>query len=536
MDTLKRLIPLICATVVLLGIYWWYAWQKEKPGEIPGTSDPAVMEPSTVPTEQPTTVPTATPTTEPTVPVLPVEQWLVEPEYPSYEELFSQDVRYSDYDYDWMLEQNGKYYSYWCVVDENPRVCGGPLDLKYPSPNGEKLMEEYGELGCFGCDGKYAYLCDTSGSGIPDALTTILLLELETGETEILAREERLEAVPELRAKCVIYYVRTSGQETEVCRMYVPDRQVDVLCKVEDPELVEAYTFPETSQGIVSWYGMSTQIVEKAEALWADPNAQKVYNHRDYTYIWENVAKGVTPPESISPYSMFFEALEAETGILALEQTEFDPVTGTYTEKPGTLDGCWLGSGYAHDHFNLIYDPLPAPVALMKPWKPAPGWEIRGVCVERELEWSHGPRSHRIPGREHRQIFWYEDDTVTLILDKPWEVIDRSSKAIYCLAEGNTIMEVSLDGTVCNTLYVSTEQLADPCYGEGMICFKEGDRIMLLDIEKGQYRVAIEDPILEVGYWMPNADWILLSHARGLYAQQYKFYPETGVLERTRIL
>ena len=54
METLKRLIPLLCAAAILLGVYWWQGARQETPGETTGNTG---LEASTAPvtTEPPTT-------------------------------------------------------------------------------------------------------------------------------------------------------------------------------------------------------------------------------------------------------------------------------------------------------------------------------------------------------------------------------------------------------------------------------------------------------------------------------------------------
>jgi len=552
METLKRLIPLICATVVLLVGYWWCASRENsQPVQPQSTTEPTAAlqqteppttEPatqptaeSTEPTTQPPTETTTQPPTEPTSPRLSVEQCVVmAPEYPSYEDLFSEDVRYADYEFDWVIADREGGYRY-CLLNDmenNLRVRDTALEAEYLVPGSENFREKFGRCQGIGCDGRYAYYCNTEDYRI---FTRVFRVDLATGKVETVL-EENLRSVSELKANCVLYYIRESGQGAEICRLYIPDRREDVLCAVENDELVYSVTYPETTQGKLSWYGLNPRLVEKAEALWADPDAKKIWNERDYSALWEKAASGEMPPLALSPHEMFFRDLQDEIGILALKRWFFNPTDGSFSSQLGFLDGCWTGSGYPHDHYNPVTEPLPVPKALMEPWQPAPGVKVQGVCEEQRIGEMAYAMSLLVPGREQRQLFWIDNTDVTMVKDVPWEIIGYSSKAIYCLAEGNTVMEVSLDGTVCNMLYVSTEQLADPCCGEGMICFKEGSRIILLDIEKGQYRVAIEDPTLKIENWFSDENWILLGHTRGLYTQQYKFYPETGVLEPTRIL
>ena len=77
METLKRLIPLLLVTVMLLGLYWW---QSRKPEPVDPTTEPVLQtttastttQPATAPTTQPATPPITQPPTAPTEPPAPV--------------------------------------------------------------------------------------------------------------------------------------------------------------------------------------------------------------------------------------------------------------------------------------------------------------------------------------------------------------------------------------------------------------------------------------------------------------------------------
>ena len=565
METLKRLIPLLCAAAILLGVYWWQGARQETPGETTGntgleastapvtteppttepTTQPATApttEPTTRPTTEPTTAPTTEPTTEPTTaPTTPkqptssrlrVEQCVVlVPEYPSYEELFSGDVRYIDYASDWVIaDGEGNYRAFLLSnMKDDLRIRDYSLEAEYLVPGSENFRDKVGRYQELGCDGRYACY------GIRESsreYSRVIRVDLATGAVETLL-EEKILGLSDLQANCVLYYTRETEQGAEVCRLYIPDMRVDVLCNLENPEMVESYTYPETSLGTISWYGLNPELVEKAYALWTDPEAKKVWNERDYSKLWEKTAKGELPPLTLSPHEMFFRDLQDETEILALERTVYEPASGTYTEYLGCLDNCWMGSGYPHDHYNPVTDPLPAPVALMDAWEPAPGWEQQGTCETRRDGYA---MSLLVPGREHRQLFWIDEGNVAMIRDVPWEVIGYSERAVYCLTEDNSIMEVSVDGEICNTLYVAGGELSQVVCGDGTVCFKENGQIILLDAANGLYRVAMDDPKVKIENWFIGEDWILISLTNGLWHQQYRFYPETGILEETHIL
>ena len=539
METLKRLIPLLLVTAALLGLYWWQSREPAEP-ELQTTTAPTTKPtttPTTTPTTQPTTATTTAPT-EPPVPVLTVDMWLVEPEYPSYEELFSKDAAYSDFGYDWIVPQEEGYRVF--DVDDWAgyiRIRDTGHEEEYAVPNTENFRKEYGNPQYMGCDGKYAYYSNQEMYG-PELPYRILRLELQTGQVEILAEETRIYSVSGLLANCVVYYIREAGDGAQVCRLYIPEKRVDVLQEIAQPE----YLFPGSMRapsgtlGSISWYGLNPELVKKAEALWADPNAQKVINQYDYTEVWKEFGSGLSGMGQ-DFREMFFHDLQEQTGIWGLERTVFDPATGKVTKTKGTLDNCWLGSGYPHDHFNPVYRELPAPRAAMGDWHPLPERGQREEIPPQVAGEYPYAATLRVPGQAHSQVFRIDGGKVTLVKDAPWEVIGYGRDAVYCLTEENAIMELSADGRVCNTVYASEgEKLRDFEFHEGMLCFREDSRILLLDLEKGQYRVLMEDARVDIESWFPGEDWILISLRDGLYYQQYRFYIDTGVIEETHIL
>lgn len=494
----------------------------------------STTEPTTQATTAPTTATTTEPTTAPTEPeptILEPELWLTDPQYPSYEELFSQDVSYADYTTDWIVEHEGIYREYHFEAwNDSVQVYSYYSDLVYPVPNTESFMDDYDAPQYFGSDGKYAYFYNRVDTN------RIFQMELLTGKVVTLIDEEKIYAHPMLQANCVVYYARAAGDKAEICRMYIPEQRVDVLCTVENTEYLFDITYPATTGGKISWYGLNPEIVAKAEALWADPNAGKIINEYDYTGAWGEFASGLKGMHQ-DFREMFFHDFEREIGILALERTTFDPVTGTYSKKLGTLDNCWLGSGFPHDHFNPVYEELDVPKAVMGPWQDLPGLHIQGE-ISAAPSGDVYAASYRVPGQKECQLFLCKNNgDITLLLDAPYTPIKSDGKAVYCVTDDNAIVEISYDGTVCNTLYAADKgTLSNFKYCDGMICFREESRVLLIDIAARKYRVLMDHPGIYLELWFDGNPSFCFSLSEGLYYQQYLFNVQTGAIEETFIL
>ena len=571
METLKRLIPLVCAAAILLGVYWWQGHREEAPGETTGytgldastssvPTEPPTTEPTTEPvppTTQPVTLPTDVPVdtpptetepTEPTEPPLTAERCLLEPEYPSYEELFSGDVSYADYGYNWVTVEGETFrVLHLDTMSGDVRITDSGYENEYVVPNTGAFVKQYSNPLSVGCDGRYAYFCNSSTYNGSDP-NRIFRLDLETGAVEMLVEDVRIYGWPSLRANCVLYYVRGTEQGAEICRMYVPDRRVDVLYALEKPEFVFDFFYPSTSQGQIGWEGINSRILERAIEEWEDPDSSyKIWapdkdknpnaQTFDYSELWnwwnrEDRAESVYFRDGLE---FFFHFFQEDTGIWGLEKVQIDPTTGKTTRKEGTLDNCFLGSGASHDHFDPVYEPLPVPRAILSDWKPAPGWDAREACPEVEAGEYPYATTLRIPGRDSTQVFWIDGSDVSLVKDAPWHVVGYSRQAVYCLTEENVLMELSADGSVCNALYAAGGEVSNVKYANDMLLFREGSRILLLDIRNGQYRGLLDDPEAWIEMWTGETKFCF-GMSKGLYYQQYLFDINTGLIEETFIL
>ena len=543
METLKRLIPLLLVTAALLGLYWWQSREPAEP-ELQTTTAPA-----TKPTTSPTTEPTTQPTTQPPTEYSPPE-WLMEPEYPSYEELFSEDVPYSNFSYSWILEQDGNYTEYFFAKQEmgDFQVCSSSGEA-YKIPNGENLEKEYGRLGYMGCDGKYAYLYNIAREEPPEAKNTILQLELETGEVEILVQETRLYGAPGLRAGCVVYYVRATEMGGELCRLYVPEMRLDVLCQVEHPEFVFKFAYPSSTLGTFGWEGISAEALNRAIEEWENPESSyKIWapgkdknpdaQTLDFSKLWDWWNQGEKPKETYSRdgLEVFFHEFQENTGIWALERIRIEPVTGAVTKTAGSLDNCFLGSSFGHDHFDPVYEPLPVPKAIMGPWQSAPGWEIREQIPDTSCARAYAIRG-KLRGSDHYQLFAKSGDRMKLLVDAPWELVESTDRAFYCLTEEGVLVELSHDGKICNTLFdPQGKTLRSFKYCDGMLAFREDSRTVLLELATGQYRVLMDGPEVFIEMWVPGDSRFCFSVSKGLYYQQYLFDINTGMIEKTFVL
>lgn len=111
-----------------------------------------------------------------------------------------------------------------------------------------------------------------------------------------------------------------------------------------------------------------------------------------------------------------------------------------------------------------------------------------------------------------------------------WE---NSLYYIYTITCDGELMQLNLDGTVCNSLYKAKHgQLRDMDYQSGMVFLLDGDFLVQLDLTTTEQRTLLEAPdIVDIGYYEENQVYICQS--RGLHQKQYILNLETQALEET---
>ena len=125
-----------------------------------------------------------------------------------------------------------------------------------------------------------------------------------------------------------------------------------------------------------------------------------------------------------------------------------------------------------------------------------------------------------------------QDGKATKLADIEAREIASDPYYVYCLTADNTIVQISPDGSICNTIYTSDGVLDDLCYHTGSVYFKENDKVIRIDTVTGTYSAVLRtDGSMSVDSFGEEGLYILV--VQGLYDQQYFFHPDTGELEET---
>lgn len=222
------------------------------PPTVPTTSPTVAV---TVPTAPPTTAPTTAPTTEPEPP-----KWLRKEAHMTYEEYFAEDRQYArdsddaDQRYSWYIMEGDVGTVYDLSWEES--IIGKSLYLSDHSAGTREwyyVPENLASDGLLCCDGKYAYFIRTVRE-LPLRPVEIVRLDMETKTVEPIIRIDGIRA-RYLCGNAVLYAVCRVEDSLQVCRIYLPEARVDILCTIETEPRLFFYSLhcPESTLGDVSW-------------------------------------------------------------------------------------------------------------------------------------------------------------------------------------------------------------------------------------------------------------------------------------------
>lgn len=494
-----------------------------------------------VTTIQPTTVPTQ-PTTEPTtVPTEPPEpEWLLADRVsPSYEDFFSQDLPYNTQSYRWTVSKGDSLIQYYIRTEgDGLYISSNPWGNDYMIPDSENLIE----LRIVGADGKWAYL--QSGEGI-------LRLDMQTGaSTLFVAHAGILRA--DLCGYDVLYYAAVNADDTiGIYRLYIPTMTQDTLFEGIEKILDLSISFPSTTLGNISWYGINPDMADRLLTELNDPNSPYLEGDGQVegpTHLWEDPSIVLDPSYEWNwdkAALWVCRLIQEDTGIHTWYKCTYDPNTDTCTEDTGVVDNCWFGSGYAHDHYEPEITELPDPSPAIGQWIPITGATLPPSPTDDEL-YAEGLYDHydaNIPevtvyGLPLQPDYAYHlrNNTLTRAVDIPITMAQNSVHFLYCVTADNTVLQISHDGSTRNVLYTAEAEIREISHANGHLYLLDGSKIIDIDVPALQYRVLLEhENIIEASaYEEPGVVYFTI--ARGLHYQQYLFTPETGKLEHTHIL
>lgn len=505
------------------------------------TTVPPTTEVTVPPTTQPveTTQPTE-PSTEPTqsteIFTLEASAWLQEPEYLSHEAYFAVDRTYVDSSTrywgtytTWAAMKDGEGFLFKLLVEEAGVIIQSEaFESRYLVPD----SAQYRDYGCLAADGKYGYLCSD---------TRILRLDLLTGEAEVILEAVEILSV-RLIDKMVLHYIALDeSMNAIVGRMYLPDQWSQILyqgvLEVTDLGFNTCYG----NHAEISWTMMNPEFLEAMRRELADPNSP--YKH-DRWYDYSDVWNSEDPVGQMLTNYYWMDGFENAIGIRAFLTMTWDPNTNTICEETGIIDSCWYGSGFPHDHYHPDETTEENPVSTIGSWQSLTLTPWNEPMPDEGMSLGEHGWYRILPNEKSEGVlYWVQDGKARILTDIPVTEVRGFDDSLICLTEDGRVIQVSYDGAVAREVYTAKEgELQHISKIGNRVSFLDGDVIVEVDLETGQYRQLMRQAyIIEAYYWGEEteegtAKEVYFAVRHGMFYQQYILDLSTGEIRETFFL
>ena len=453
------------------------------------TTNPTAPQPTDPPPSSDPTDATSAPTEPEPEPPVWYKQDL---QHESYEAFFSADHTLSAFASNryWYVRHGDTLVRAWLDPFQDADllvVKSGETEYQVPVSTD---LTDYSRIGA---DGKYVYL---------NSDTDIIRVDLFTGETEILFTCDRLLRVYSYDNLVLMILAENDGT-WNIYRMYIPTMDTEIFYE-GIPTDTPLYTFDfsgrYSTQDPFIWTTMNPEMSALLRKELANPDSiYKVSNFRgkiepdDFSSIWGKMDLESEDGQNAPPY-MLLHSIQNHTGIRAWVKCAYNPADGSYEETTGIVDNCWYGSGYAHDH----YDP--------KEYDVSPSWTISETVpidnialpenpkkmYEEDVYASRNEEYIYIDGHIYRET---ETDVFQLLLEVDLTEVIFTPDYLYGITPDNTLMQVSYDRAVRNTIYTADTSLSELIYGSGKLYFLENETtLMEIDIPAQTCRSLLEIP------------------------------------------
>ena len=473
----------------------------------PATSVPATSVPAT-------TAPATTPATTPTQPAtmsthrltVPNEDWSTDREIIPFEDRSQEDVPFGNYPTRWIVPVTKPYSDYnvfylWglSVAMEN----GMEREFAYNIPIDPKLSAGFSWLAA---DGRWGYwLSDDE----------LCKLDLQTGELTTLDVKNKGDIRWEVKAcgKDTVCIFRLDAKRN--LRIYYRDLHS------EAERIVYQGVLPDipTSEKDLFFYAPTTT---QGDAYW------EMINPAFYEiYLQELNISG----DDLKDTANLYLAVQGHYGIPMLVRYSCNFQTGALTADFGWYDACWQSKDCKHDHFN--YENTREEVPTLLNVAPVEIPNFSKLTGESPLEATDSVDAYMYSEFGFGLPYVSLDYPTWKLADIPVIDIECSWEYFYCITTEKTILQISYDRKICNTIYTSENALRDlTCLGN-YLYFVDGSTVICIDETAGTWKPIVEFTAddFDLGWHYRYNGILKLVVRQGMYNEDYWYYPETGELK-----
>lgn len=172
-----------------------------------------------------------------------------------------------------------------------------------------------------------------------------------------------------LCGNAVLYFSCIQEGQLQICRIYLPEQKLEVLCEPDVPAALFGFNPPVSTLGELSWNTVIPEILAALEAELADPNSKYRYNTTVYHYdlLWEaeDPLNDVSLRTAVQILCQYLSRKDGEISLGDYMICTYDPETGTVRiPEPGVT--------------------AKAPELVNGEWMPLPGAEIEALPTGEE--------------------------------------------------------------------------------------------------------------------------------------------------------
>lgn len=464
-----------------------------------------------------------------------------------FEERFEEDILFGA-SAEWLIP-DGDAYRYYRLGFEQERNyrCYGIFfnDEMVYSVSNDPVLLNYGVLAA---DGRWGYL-----RGKND----VLKIDLLTGEYTVWMQ---------LGSDLIFWSVYSSDRDT-LClctiddqrnmRIYYRDIHSDAektlyegILPMSSPKDLDkngsygsylfTFTPPRSTQGAFSWRMTNPAFYAAVQKELADPDSpyQHSYQPNYYSSYWRDQENRFI---HLSSCPGLCHDIQDGYKIPYFIKYIYSPATGTITEDYGYIDSCYYGSGYGHDHFNaentwetpvVIVNEEPVVIPTFTRLTEAQAYEA--------LNSPHSSTTNQIvlySEQGYDLLYVQKDGKLVKLADIPCRSVWCTKYYVYAITADNTLVQISWDGTVCNTIYTAEDTIDHLVYNFGRLFFEDNHQVVCIDTVNGTRRVVLKcTGSIYLDSYGDLDEEISVDITQGLYYQQHFYNTFTGELEKTSYL
>lgn len=527
---MKKIIAYVVVLVLLLAAFLLATRipsGDKQPTQQETTSDPTQQETTSDPNRQEITEPTEDPTV-PTEPELSADDCLLtERKTLTYEEFFGEDRVYaidSSIGYGkWTLPSGDErmlFTTHWDWDRKEVYVSSYACEGRYYVPGTAAYRIGYSILEA---DGMYIYFRNNE---------EIVQLDMRTGKARQLVKCDYIGSAY-ICGKDALYYAAVTDGKLAINRLYIPTMRLDVL--YDDFAVGTPYGeqelflyMPESTQGDIVVRCINPEMREQINKEISNPNSK--YNvprqGLGVTELWNAEDPWTAALSHDRLWLCYF--VQEDTGIRTFVEITCNLQNGTESRRLGIIDNCWFGSSVSHDHYNPEITKKDDPVPAIGQWI-----DIPNVTPIREEVTTIAYSDQFAPYTLYR----YEDGRLK---EKLTDIPVISAYGGLCVTEDNRLIQVSGDGSICNTLYKVKDRIREMDSLGDKLYFLDGDTMIELDLAEARYRTLLERTGIVEMYLDNSRDELDDAYAQiyfavgeGLSVTGYQYNMETGEIIRT---